>query len=82
MLYLGSGLGLYFPWDFCLSPEMTALESFPPRFVPASIATVVGVAAIISVFYCFEKRSENNVLVVYWLGSVGAIIYMCITAVK
>ena len=56
MLYLGSALGLYFPWDFCLAPGTSALESFPLRFVPPIIATLVAIAAIVSVFYCFEKR--------------------------
>ena len=56
MLYLGSILGLYFPWDFCLSPGMSALTSYPPRFIPPFIATLVAIAAVISVFYCFEKR--------------------------
>lgn len=56
MLYLGSALGLYFPWDICLSPGTTALASFPPRFVPPIIASLVTVAAVISVFYCFKKR--------------------------
>ena len=56
MLYLGSALGLYFPWDFCLAPGTSALASFPPRFVPPVIATLVAIAAVVSVFYCFEKR--------------------------
>jgi hypothetical protein len=61
MLFLGSVLGLYFPWDFCLSPGMSALASFPPRFIPPFIATVVAVAAVISVFYCFEKRAQKRI---------------------
>ena len=56
MLYLGSALGLYFPWDVCLASGTTALASFPPRFVPPVIALLVTVAAVITVFYCFEKR--------------------------
>ena len=58
MLYLGSALGLYFPWDFCLAPGTSALASFPPRFVPPVIATLVAIAAVVSVFYCFEKRLQ------------------------
>ena len=59
MLYLGSALGLYFPWDFCLSPGTSALASFPARFVPPSVALLVTIAAVISVFYCFEKRFDS-----------------------
>lgn len=47
MLYLGSGLGLYFPWDICLYPGMTAIVSYSPKFIPIVIATIMGVAAVL-----------------------------------
>ncbi len=51
MLYASSATGLYFPWDFCLYPGMTALVSFSPRFIPAVIATVMGTVAVIGAYY-------------------------------
>ena len=55
MLYLGSALGLYFPWDFCLFPGMSALVSFAPRLIPLSVATSVSIAALLAIFRCFKK---------------------------
>ena len=51
MLYVSSTTGLYFPWDFCLYPGMTALVSFSPRFIPAIIATIVATVAVIGAYY-------------------------------
>ena len=50
MLFISSGLGLYFPWDFCLFPAMTPIVSFAPKFTPAVIATIALVTAIVIVY--------------------------------
>ena len=57
MFYLGSLLGLYFPYDFCLFPNATAVEVYAIKYIPFMVAlvvcTVFGVLArysIISVY--------------------------------
>lgn len=34
LAYVGSALGLYFPYDFCLHPNMPALGSYTLRYIP------------------------------------------------
>ena len=41
MFYLGSLLGLYFPYDFCLYPNATAVEVYAIKYIPFIVALVV-----------------------------------------
>ena len=41
MFYLGSLLGLYFPYDFCLYPNATAVEVYAIKYIPFMVALVV-----------------------------------------
>ena len=41
MLYFSSFVSLYFPYDFCLFPGMTALVSYAPKFIPPIIAVII-----------------------------------------
>ena len=41
MFYLGSLLGLYFPYDFCLYPNATAVEVYAIKCIPFVVALVV-----------------------------------------
>lgn len=50
MLYVSSGLGLYFPYDFCLYPGMPALVAFGLKFIPAAVAVVVGVTVTVGAY--------------------------------
>lgn len=50
MLYASSALGLYFPYDFCLFPGMSAIAAFGFKFIPATLATVVGTIAIVGAY--------------------------------
>ena len=47
MLYVASGLGLYFPYDFCLYPAMPALVQFGLKFIPPAVALVVAITSIV-----------------------------------
>ena len=41
MLYVSSALGFYFPYDFCLYSDMTAVVSYVLKFIPAILAIFV-----------------------------------------
>ena len=41
MVYVGSAFELYFPYDFCLGSEVSALVVYAVRYVPALVAAVV-----------------------------------------
>ena len=41
MFYLGSLLGLYFPYDFCLYPNATAVEVYAIKYIPFIVALVI-----------------------------------------
>ena len=41
--YLSSAVSLYFPYDFCLYPGMTAVASYSLRYIPFLLATVISV---------------------------------------
>ena len=38
MFYLGSLFGLYFPYDFCLYPNATAVEAYAIKYIPFIVA--------------------------------------------
>ena len=50
MLYLTSALELYFPYDFCLYPGMTALESFALKFIPPITAIITAGAVTVGIY--------------------------------
>ena len=39
--YLSSAVGLYFPYDFCLYPGMTAVVSYSLRYIPFLLTTII-----------------------------------------
>lgn len=39
--YIGSALGLYFPYDFCLHSEMGASGVYALRYIPAFLVVVI-----------------------------------------
>lgn len=41
LYYVGSALGFYFPYDFCLYEDMTELVSYSLRYIPFFIALIV-----------------------------------------
>ncbi len=41
MFSLGSLLGLYFPYDFCLYPNATAVEVYAIKYIPFIVALTV-----------------------------------------
>ena len=41
MYYVGSALGLYFPYDLCLNSQMGALVSYTTRYLPLLTAVIV-----------------------------------------
>ena len=41
MFYLGSLFGLYFPYDFCLYPNATAVEVYAIKYIPFVVALTV-----------------------------------------
>ena len=41
MFSLGSLLGLYFPYDFCLYPNATAVEVYTIKYIPFIVALTV-----------------------------------------
>ena len=55
MFYLGSLLGLYFPYDFCLYPNATAVEVHTIRYIPFIVALVV-----CTVFGVLTRLGEFN----------------------
>ena len=51
LVYVSSALGLYFPYDFCLYDEASALASYAFRYLPLLVAAVLSPIAL-----CFRKR--------------------------
>lgn len=51
LVYISSALGLYFPYDFCLYDEASALASYAFRYLPLLVAAVLSPIAV-----CFRKR--------------------------
>lgn len=51
LVYVSSALGLYFPYDFCLYDEASALASYAFRYLPVLVAAVLSPIAL-----CFRKR--------------------------
>ena len=41
LYYVGSALGFYFPYDFCLYANMTELVSYTVRYLPFFVALLV-----------------------------------------
>ena len=50
MLYTSSALSLYYPYDFCLSPDMDALTATGLKFIPPFVAIVISLSVIIGVY--------------------------------
>jgi len=50
MLYTSSALSLYFPYDFCLSPDTNALTTFGLKFIPPAITLLVSLCVVIGVY--------------------------------
>lgn len=51
LVYVSSALGLYFPYDFCLYDEASALASYAFRYLPLLVGAVLSPIAV-----CFRKR--------------------------
>ena len=51
LVYVSSALGLYFPYDFCLYDEASALASYAFRYLPLFVAALLSPIAV-----CFRKR--------------------------
>lgn len=51
LLYVSSALGLYFPYDFCLYDEASALATYFFRYLPIIVGAVLSPIAV-----CFRKR--------------------------
>jgi len=84
MLYLSSVLGLYFPWDFCLFPGMTALVSFAPRFIPSATATIVVTTTLLILFFCWPREMRTRKYIWHGMWSLVLLLYaplmhMCIS---
>ena len=47
LYYVASAIGLYFPYDFCLSYELDAVGAHSLRYLPPLLATVLSVAVIL-----------------------------------
>lgn len=41
MFYLASTLGLYFPYDFCLHSNLSAVPAYALRYIPVVVTVVV-----------------------------------------
>ena len=41
--YISSAVSLYFPYDFCLYPGMTAVVSYSLRYIPFLLAVTVSI---------------------------------------
>ena len=41
--YISSAVSLYFPYDFCLYPGMTAVASYSLRYIPFLLAVIVSI---------------------------------------
>jgi len=50
MLCTSSALSLYFPYDFCLSPDMDTLTATGLKFIPPFVAIVISLGMIIGVY--------------------------------
>ena len=48
MFYLGSLLGLYFPYDFCLYPNATAVEVYAIKYIPLILASIICPSVIVA----------------------------------
>eukprot|EP00731_Ephydatia_muelleri_P010290 Em0005g876a len=46
MLYISSGLSLYFPWDFCLYPGATPLQMSAVQFITPATVLVVAITLL------------------------------------
>lgn len=64
LVYVASALGLYFPYDFCLYEEASALASYAFRYIPLFLAVVlVPIATVVR-----KRRSPRNTWHgVWWL---------------
>lgn len=47
MLYISSGLSLYFPWDFCLYPEATSLLMSAVQFITPATVLVAAITILV-----------------------------------
>ncbi|XP_065905479.1 uncharacterized protein [Dysidea avara] len=52
--YISSTISLYFPYDFCLYPGMTALVSYTIRYIPFVLTTVIAV-----IFHIINSWNSN-----------------------
>ena len=41
--YISSAVSLYFPYDFCLYPGMTAVASYSLRYIPFVLMIIISV---------------------------------------
>ncbi len=47
LLFVASALGLYFPYDFCVSSELDAVGAYGLRYLPPLLAVVVSIIVLL-----------------------------------
>ena len=67
LYYINSALGLYFPWDACLFPGATALDTHALRFIPVIILIPVGIATVAILMWVKHNEFIHFTLLVYTL---------------
>lgn len=45
-MYIGSSLSLYFPYDFCVHNELSAVGSYGLKYIPSTVVVIVALAVI------------------------------------
>ncbi|MDA8003240.1 MAG: hypothetical protein MPL62_18295, partial [Alphaproteobacteria bacterium] len=58
MFYLGSLLGLYFPYDFCLYPNATAVEVYAIKYIPFILASIICPSVIVAAKWVLCSPSQ------------------------
>ena len=66
LAYVASGLGLYFPYDFCLYEEASALATYVFRYIPLFLAVII-VPIAISIRKRCSPPSSWHMHGVWWL---------------
>ena len=76
LYYVSSAVSLYFPYDFCLYPGMTALVSYSLRYIPFVLGLIISVILYSAnrwmcvhafIHLCSYLECDNDHTVYCWL---------------
>jgi hypothetical protein len=80
MVFLGSFLGLYYPYDFCLMPDAKSVDQYGMRFTPSIILMVLAPAILIPARLLCRRRFTWSGLWILFQLVLNSLLYNIFSA--